>query len=71
MMRMSEYKSLIEVWEMKDSAYLDIKDMGLNEAIQTRINTSTATTLELGFNLSLPEKKTAIINKGARTAPNN
>ena len=44
-------KSLLEVWEWKNLAYREVKDLPLEEAIKKRISDSLKITEMMGFTL--------------------
>jgi len=49
-------KSLLDVWEWKESAYQEVADLLLEQALEKRIRDSTRLTKQLGFVLSPPSR---------------
>ncbi|MEW6235788.1 MAG: hypothetical protein AB1656_10415 [Candidatus Omnitrophota bacterium] len=49
-----ESKSLLDVWEWKESTYQEVADLPIEQALEKRILDSTQSAKKLGFALSPP-----------------
>jgi hypothetical protein len=66
MRKIKTSKSLLEVWEWKDKAFNEVKDLDVEAAIKKRLITSLNTTKTLGFHLFRPSK-----GSGSRRSTSN
>ena len=48
----NDYKSLVDVWKLKENSYEEVKNLSLTKALQKRLNDSLTTTASYDLKLT-------------------